>query len=63
MTIAIIIAAFVAGAAGALAYGYRGQLAQAKEQIGYLRQQLATARGETRQAERPNLPAVVSGQR
>lgn len=37
--------ALLAGAAGALAYGYRGQRDQEREQVVYLRQQLREARG------------------
>ena len=63
MELGFAITLFVSGAASALAYGYRCQRDQEREQIGYLRQQLATARGEKSQPERPTLPAVVSGQR
>jgi type II secretory pathway pseudopilin PulG len=45
-TFTAIIATLLAGAAGALAYGYRGQRDQEREQVNYLRDQLARARGE-----------------
>lgn len=37
--------AVLAGAAGSLAYGYRGQRDQEREQVTYLRKELALARG------------------
>ncbi len=62
MEVGFAITLFVSGAASALAYGYRCQRDQEREQIGYLRQQLATARGEGPREVR-NVPAVVDGVR
>jgi hypothetical protein len=56
---AAILAAVFAGAAGALAYGYRGQRDQEREQVNYLRGQLASSRGDPR----ANVPAVYDGGR
>jgi len=64
-TIAAILCACFAGAAGALAYGYRGQRDQEREQVVYLRKQLEArtnppppdARGTQR------IPALVDGGR
>lgn len=44
-----IALALAAGAFGALAYGYRGQRDQEREQVVYLRHELAAARGVTPQ--------------
>ena len=46
-TVAAILCACFAGAAGALAYGYRGQRDQEREQVVYLRKELAAARAPT----------------
>lgn len=54
MIYALGFALVAAGAAGALAYGYRGQRDQEREQVVYLRTQLREARG---------LPAPKSPQR
>ena len=53
------LCALITGAAGALAYGYRGQRDQEREQVEYLRRELAEAKG----GFRTNLPAVVDGGR
>ncbi|GIK48002.1 MAG: hypothetical protein BroJett013_06990 [Alphaproteobacteria bacterium] len=52
------LCALITGAAGALAYGYRGQRDQEREQVEYLRAQLSA-----REGIRSNLPAVVDGGR
>ena len=68
-TVAAILCACFAGAAGALAYGYRGQRDQEREQVIYLRKQLeartnpppsSDARGTQ---QRSNVPALVDGGR
>lgn len=52
-----LITALAAGAFGALAYGYRGQRDQEREQVVYLRKELATARAPT--PTTPQSTAVV----
>lgn len=47
MEIAALITALAAGAFGALAYGYRGQRDQEREQVQWLRKELASMRGST----------------
>lgn len=47
METAALITALAAGAFGALAYGYRGQRDQEREQVVYLRKELAAARAPT----------------
>ena len=64
-----LIAACFAGAAGALAYGYRGQRDMEREQVIYLRKQLEArtnppprnddTRALQRDAARSNVPALV----
>lgn len=44
MEISALVAACFAGAAGALAYGYRGQRDMEREQVVYLRKQLEATR-------------------
>lgn len=44
METAALLTALAAGAFGALAYGYRGQRDQEREQVVYLRKELASAR-------------------
>lgn len=50
-----VVAACAAGAFGALAYGYRGQRDQEREQVMYLRKQLET------RTNPPPVPAVQPG--
>lgn len=45
METAALLTALAAGAFGALAYGYRGQREQFREQVVWLRRELATLRG------------------
>lgn len=45
METAALLTALAAGAFGALAYGYRGQRDQEREQVVWLRKELATLRG------------------
>lgn len=45
--IALIILAVITGAAGALAYGYRGQRDQEREQVTYLRKQVDALNGSS----------------
>ena len=47
METAALLTALAAGAFGALAYGYRGQRDQEREQVVYLRKELAAARAPT----------------
>ena len=47
METAALITALAAGAFGALAYGYRGQRDQEREQVVYLRKELAAARSSS----------------
>lgn len=47
MEFSALIAACLAGACGALAYGYRGQRDMEREQVVYLRKELAAARAPT----------------
>lgn len=54
METAALITALAAGAFGALAYGYRGQRDQEREQVVYLRRQLETRGGYP---GAPQLPA------
>lgn len=74
METAALITALAAGAFGALAYGYRGQRDQEREQVVYLRKELASARAPTPQPpqqntdtrgtqQRSNVPALVDGGR
>lgn len=65
METAALLTALAAGAFGALAYGYRGQRDQEREQVVYLRKQLEArtnpppsndARGTQ---QRSNVPALV----
>lgn len=49
METAALLTALAAGAFGALAYGYRGQRDQEREQVVYLRKELAAARVSTPQ--------------
>lgn len=58
MEAAAIIGVLLAGAAGALAYGYRGQRDQEREQVNYLRQRLARF-----EPEGAKVPAVYQGGR
>ncbi len=69
METAALLTALAAGAFGALAYGYRGQRDQEREQVIYLRKQLevrsnpppsSDARGTQ---QRSNVPALVDGGR
>lgn len=68
METAALLTALAAGAFGALAYGYRGQRDQEREQVIYLRKQLEVrnpppsndARGTQ---QRSNVPALVDGGR
>ena len=69
METAALITALAAGAFGALAYGYRGQRDQEREQVIYLRKQLDArtnppprnddTRALQRDAARSNVPALV----
>lgn len=68
METAALITALAAGAFGALAYGYRGQRDQEREQVIYLRKQLEARTNpppnESRGAQqRSNVPALVDGGR
>lgn len=49
LTIVAIASAGAASGAACLAYGYRGQRDQEREQVTYLRKELALARGVTPQ--------------
>ena len=65
MEISALIAACVAGAASALAYGYRGQRDQEREQVVYLRKQLEARTNppppneQRGTQQRSNVPALV----
>lgn len=69
MEISALITALAAGAFGALAYGYRGQRDMEREQVVYLRKELAAARAptpqppqqnnDTRGPQRSSVPALV----
>jgi hypothetical protein len=73
METAALITALAAGAFGALAYGYRGQRDQEREQVVWLRKELAdvrkppppTPQGEAQRGTQPrsNVPALVDGGR
>lgn len=73
MEISALITALAAGAFGALAYGYRGQRDQEREQVVYLRKELAAARAPgpspftpastAREVARASVPAVIEGGR
>jgi len=69
METAALITALAAGAFGALAYGYRGQRDQEREQVIYLRKQLEARvnpppPNESRGTQpRANVPALVDGGR
>lgn len=73
METAALITALAAGFFGALAYGYRGQRDQEREQVVWLRKELAdvrkppppTPQGEAQRGTQPrsNVPALVDGGR
>lgn len=63
METAALITALAAGAFGALAYGYRGQRDQEREQVVYLRKQLEARTNppptNEQRGARSNVPALV----
>ncbi len=73
MEVGFAITLFVSGAASALAYGYRCQRDQEREQVVWLRKELAdvrkppppTPQGEAQRGTQPrsNVPALVDGGR
>lgn len=54
----IVIAVACAFGAAGLAWGYRGQRDQEREQVGYLRDQLRIARGDVVNVKHLNPPAT-----
>lgn len=68
METAALLTALCAGAFGALAYGYRGQRDQEREQVVWLRKELATLRGSPPRSDeasasrdaKPNATAVAA---
>lgn len=69
METAALLTALAAGAFGALAYGYRGQRDQEREQVMYLRKQLEARTNppppneQRGTQQRSNVPALVDGGR
>lgn len=61
MEIATVIAVACAFGAGGLAWGYRGQRDQEREQVVYLRTQLREVRGVPENVKALNPPTTRSG--